>query len=78
VELDNCTPSSVRKKRAYIVTAVDRTTHTIVGWAVVPERNEAMLQAVVDQAPQAQAYYSDGFATQKPGVWTSDLYRPAE
>ena len=28
---------------------------------MVLERNDVTLQAVVDQAPQAQAYYSDGF-----------------
>ncbi len=30
---------------------------------MVPERDEATLQAVVDAAPQATAYYSDGFPT---------------
>ncbi len=40
---------------------MDRHSHTIVGWAVVAARDEATLQAVVDQAPHAHAYYSDGF-----------------
>ncbi len=35
----------------------------MVSWAVVPERDEVTLQAVVDQAPQAHAYSSDGFAS---------------
>ncbi len=48
------------KKRAYIVTAVDRATHTIVSWTVVPHRDLAALQPVVDHAPQAHTYYSDG------------------
>ena len=51
------------------MTAVDRVTHTIVGWAVVPERTEAVLQGVVDQAPQARAYYSDGFTAYKNLVY---------
>ena len=54
------------------MTALDRTTHTIVGWAVVPERDEATLQGVVDQAPQATAYYSDGFPTYRALVYGLD------
>ncbi len=50
-----------QKKRAYIVTAVDRATHTIVSWAVVPVRDLDTLQAVVDQSPHAHTYYRDGF-----------------
>ncbi len=46
-----------QKKRTYIVTAVDRATHTIVRWAVVPVRDLATLQAVVDHSPQAHTYY---------------------
>lgn len=53
---------------------MDRTTHTFVGWAVVPERDHATLQAVVDQAPQAQAYYSDGFATYRDLVYGEARY----
>ena len=51
---------------------MDRSTHTIVGWAVVPERDEASLQGVVDQAPQAHAYSSDGVA-----VYQQLVYGPA-
>lgn len=39
---------------------------------MVPQRTEAALQAVVDQAPQAGAYYSDGFLAY-PGL----VYGPA-
>lgn len=42
---------------------MDRTTHCFVGWAVVEAPTATALQAVVDQAPQAQAYYSDGCST---------------
>lgn len=45
-----------------------------MGWAVVPERDEATLQAVVDQAPQAHAYYSDGFATYRNLVYGEATY----
>ena len=48
---------------------MDRSTHTIIGWAVVPERDEVSLQAVVDQAPQAHTYYSDGFAAYQQLVY---------
>jgi IS1 family transposase len=49
------------KNKAYIVTAVDRQTHTIVGWAVCAERTLEILQAVIDTASKAQSYYTDGF-----------------
>jgi IS1 family transposase len=49
------------KNRAYIVTAVDRQTHTIVGWTVCRERTLEILQSVIDGAPAAENYYTDGF-----------------
>ncbi len=49
------------KNKAYIVTAVDRQTHTIVGWSVCAERTLEILQTVIDTAPQAKDYYTDGF-----------------
>ena len=53
---------------------MDRSTHTIIAWAVVPERDEVRLQAVVDQAPQAHAYYSDGFAAYQQLVYGPASY----
>lgn len=53
---------------------MDRATHTIVGWAVVPERTEAVLQGVVDQVPQARAYFSDGFTAYKNLVYGEATY----
>lgn len=49
------------KNRAYIVTAVDRATHTITGWAICAERTLEILQSVIDAAPKAENYYTDGF-----------------
>ena len=49
------------KNKAYIVTAVDRQTHAIVGWAVCAERTLEILQSVIDTASKAQSYYTDGF-----------------
>ena len=40
----------------------------------MPERDEATLQAVVDQAPQAHHYYSDGFATYRNLVYGEASY----
>jgi insertion element IS1 protein InsB len=45
------------------VTAVERETRCILGWAVVPERTTAMLQAVIDQVPDAFQYCTDDFVT---------------
>lgn len=49
------------KNKAYIITAVDRSTHSIVSWAVCRERTLEILQMVVDNAPRAKDYYTDGF-----------------
>ncbi len=41
--------------------AVDRATHTIVGWSVCAERTLEILQSVIDCAPHSENYYTDGF-----------------
>ena len=43
------------------MTVVDRKTRCILGWAVVWVRTQTAIQTVVDQAPKAKQYYSDGF-----------------
>jgi insertion element IS1 protein InsB len=53
---------------------LDRTTHCYVGWAVLETRIEDELQAVVDAAPQARTYYSDGFATYANLVYGAARY----
>lgn len=58
------------------MTMVDRRTSCIVGWAVVSQRTETGLQALVDEAPQAAFYFSDLFALYRrliyyPGIHTS-------
>ena len=53
--------SSAIKNRIYILTVVDRKNRCILGWAVVWIRTQATIQQVVDQAPKAKWYYSDGF-----------------
>lgn len=58
------------------MTFVERKTSCIVGWKVVVERDEATLQGLLDDSPQAVWYYSDLFTTYKaltytPGVHTS-------
>jgi IS1 family transposase len=42
------------------MTAVDRATHCIVGWTLALQRPFEILQEVVEQAPHALHYYSDG------------------
>ena len=43
------------------MTLVDRKTRCILSWAVVEVRSKEALQDVVDQAPKAKWYFSDGF-----------------
>jgi IS1 family transposase len=43
------------------LTIVDRETRCVLGWKIVWERTIDSLQEVVDEAPKAKYYYSDGF-----------------
>ncbi len=53
---------------------MDRRTHCYLAWAVLTTRDEDGLQAVVDAAPQAAAYYSDGFALYANLVYGTATY----
>jgi len=56
------------------MTLVDRHTSCILAWRVEVERSEALLQAMVDEAPQAKFYYSDLFATYRTLVYSPGRY----
>jgi insertion element IS1 protein InsB len=58
------------------MTLVDRRTSCIVAWSVGQERSEAVLQALVDAAPQARFYYSDLFATYRALLYTPGIHTP--
>lgn len=58
------------------MTLVDRHTSCILAWRVDRERSEGLLQAMVDEAPQAKFYYSDLFAAYRSLVYTPGLYTP--
>ncbi len=45
------------------MTLVERDTSAVVGWRVGYHRTEAVMQAMLDEAPQAVWYYSDGLST---------------
>ena len=47
----------------YIMTMVARKSACIVGYRVDFQRTEAIMQAMLDEAPQGKVYYSDGFVT---------------
>ena len=51
------------------MTAVDRSTRCIIGWAVVWERREAVLQQLLDTPPYATTYYSDGYMLYQAGIY---------
>jgi transposase InsO family protein len=72
----SCSPSWGRKNRLYLMTLVDRHTSCILAWRVAAEREEALLQAMVDEAPQAKVYYSDLFATYRKLVYTPGRHTP--
>jgi IS1 family transposase len=43
------------------MTIVDRRTRCILGWKLVWERTKESIQTLVDEAPKAKFYFSDGF-----------------
>jgi IS1 family transposase len=44
-----------------LITLVDRQTRCILGWKVVWERTSEVIQQIVDEAPKAKTYFSDGW-----------------
>lgn len=40
---------------------VDRDSRCILGWKVLWDRTQEAIQAIVDEAPKARQYFSDGF-----------------
>ncbi len=57
----SCLPSSDEKNKIYLITLVDRATRCILGWSLVWERTKEAIQLVLDEAPKAKWYFSDGF-----------------
>ena len=55
------------------MTQVERETRCIVNWRVLEERTESAFQAMLDETPQAQPYYSDAF-----GVYAQLIYDPGQ
>jgi insertion element IS1 protein InsB len=58
------------------MTLVDRHSSCILAWRVAEEREEALLQAMVDDTPQARFYYSDLFATYRNLVYAPGIHTP--
>ena len=58
------------------MTLVDRRTSCILGFAVDRERPQEVMQALVDQAPQAAFYFSDLYATYRSLVYAPGHYTP--
>jgi IS1 family transposase len=56
------------------MTIVDRATRCIIGWAVVWERSEAVLQQLLDGSPYAFTYYTDGFLLYQAGIYAGVHY----
>ena len=58
------------------MTRGDRHSSCILAWRVDWERSEVLLQAMVDEAPQAKFYYSDLFATYRNLLYAPGRYTP--
>jgi IS1 family transposase len=56
------------------MTMVERATSCIVGWEVSDQRSAAVMQELVDAAPQAVLYYSDAFPTYSALIYTPGIH----
>jgi len=52
-----------KEEPVYVLTCVERSTRAILSWGVVYERDWDSLQSLVNTAPAARNYFSDGFVT---------------
>jgi IS1 family transposase len=50
-----------QKKQIFVITIVDRLTRCFLGYKVVWQRTQEVIQEMVDEAPKAKRYYSDAF-----------------
>lgn len=58
------------------MTLVERASSCIVGWAVETQCDEIHWQALLDTAPQAEVYHSDGSPTYAALVYTPAVHVP--
>jgi insertion element IS1 protein InsB len=56
------------------MTIVDRDTSCILAWRVDWQRPETLLQAMVDEAPQARYYYSDLYAPYRNLIYSPAIH----
>jgi IS1 family transposase len=55
-------PSAKTRENVYIMTAVSRNPRQIRGFAVSLDKSSPRIQAMVDAAPDAEKYFTDGYA----------------
>jgi IS1 family transposase len=55
---------------------VERASSCLVGWAVSPHRDMALLQALIDHAPAARFYYSDLYAGWRGLIYWQGIHTP--
>jgi len=58
------------------MTLVERYSSCILSYRIADERSEALLQAMIDEAPQAKFYYSDLFAAYRSLLYTPGIHTP--
>ena len=51
------------KNQIFVITIVDRLTRCYLGFRLVWQRTQDVIQELVDEAPKAKRYYSDAFET---------------
>lgn len=62
------------KNTAYLMTVVDHSTNGFLGWAVMRERSEAVLQQLLGISPYATTYYSDAFLLYQVGMYAGTYH----
>lgn len=54
-------PNTATGENIYVITLVSRNPRQIVGFAVSSDKSSEQIQKIVDAAPAASSYYSDGY-----------------
>jgi len=70
-------PRSKTRENVYIMTAVSRNPRQIVGFDVVFDKSPDRIQGIVDNAPPAQAYFTDGWSGYVDVVYPGNYVRNA-
>lgn len=68
-------PRTETRENVYIITAVNRRPRQVLGYDVALDKAPERIQQIVDKAPPAKRYYSDGYTGYKDIVYPGQYLR---